>query len=127
MNQPEDSLGDRPFRVGVCVHSSADATMIEEQLFEPGDDVLIGMDANAKLVVPGWIGQSLLLISKGAFLHLEPGMRLHMCNEGGLDRVVGTFEDLVADGMVFPIRINVTMLNVRVRDGISVFVKYLVP
>ena len=121
----EGSPADGPFRVGVCAYSNAEARIVAEELFEPRANVVLGDAADARPLVPGWSGQNLLLISDGTLLHLMPGMRLHMCNEGGTDRVVGTFEELVAQGMSFPLRVGVTMLNVRVREGLSVFVRYL--
>ena len=53
-------------------------------------------------------------------------MRLHICHDHGEDRVVGTFEELSASGMTFPLRLTVSKLNIKVREGISVFAKYVV-
>ena len=39
------------------------------------------------------------LISGGAVLHLTPGAWLRMCGEGGAGLVVGTYEELCADGL----------------------------
>ena len=94
-------------------------------MFEPGEEVTVGGDARAALVLPGWSDAPLLLIAEGHLLHLAPGMRLHMCHDGGVDRVVGEYEELRARGMVLPMPITVAMLNIRVRDGLSLFVRYL--
>lgn len=99
--------------------------IVTERIFVAGSDVTLGRDADAGLVVSGWSGPPLRLISEGVLLHLEPGMRLHMCHDRGEDRVQGTFEELIARGVVFPLRVTVSKLNIRVREGTSVFAKYL--
>ena len=48
-----------------------------------------------------------------------------MCHDDGEDRVVGEFDELIAQGLTLPIRIKVSKLNIRVRKGLSVFAKYL--
>jgi hypothetical protein len=116
-------IAGRRLRVGVF--NSREQKIIAKRLFESGADVRIGADATEGLVVPGWTGETLLLISRGHLLHLGPGMRLHMCHDEGEDRVIGEFDELVASGVVSPIPINVSKLNIRVREGISVFATYL--
>ena len=110
-------------RVGV----SQDAVLVTEKVFDAGADVTIGGDESAALVVAGWAGPTLLLIlGEDRLLHLQPGMRLIMCNDDGSERVDGEFEELVAKGMVPPLQITVrSRLNIRVRKGISVFAHYL--
>jgi hypothetical protein len=112
-------------RLRVGVYSRLEDRVVAEKIFGPGSDVTIGGDSTASLIVPGWEGPPLRLLSAGINLHLEPGMRLHMCNDQGENRVLGTFEELAAGGVSFPLRITVSKLNIGVRDGISVFVKYL--
>jgi hypothetical protein len=48
-----------------------------------------------------------------------------MCHDDGEDRVVGEFDDLVARGLTPPIPITVSKLNIRIRDALTVFAKYL--
>jgi hypothetical protein len=120
-----DPMVGRRFRVGVCLHTPRSATIVAEGTFGPGADLTLGADASAGLTVPGWEGGAVLLISEGTLLHLEPGMRLHMCGDGGEGRVKGTFEELAAQGMTSPIRITVSKVNILVREGISVYVNYL--
>lgn len=98
------------------------ASIVVERTFDAGADISLGGEA-AGLVVPGWTGPTVLLMTGGNLLHLEPGMRLHMCHDNGEDRVVGTFEELAAKGITSPIQITVSKLNIRVR--ISVFTHYL--
>jgi hypothetical protein len=52
-------------------------------------------------------------------------MRLHMCHDDGEDRVMGTFEELSAGGVTFPLRLTVSKLNIKVREGVTVLAKYL--
>jgi hypothetical protein len=118
-------MARRRLRVGVCRRVGETASIVAERIFEAGEDITLGGDATAGLAVPGWTGPSVLLIEGGDVLELEPGMRLHMCHDHGEDRVEGTFEELVAMGVSLPIRINVSKLNIRVRDDISVFAYYL--
>ena len=110
-------------RVGV----SQDAVLVIEKVFDAGTDVTIGGDASAALLVTPWSGPTLLLISaKDLLLHLQPGMRLIMCNDDGSERVEGEFEEFVTKGMVPPLQITVrSRLNIRVRKGMSVFAHYL--
>jgi hypothetical protein len=120
-----DRVAGRRFKIGVCCSSPAEARIVAERIFAPGEDVTLGGDTTAALVVPGWEGPPLRLVSEGLNLHLAPGMRLNMCHDGGEDHVIGTFEELSASGFGFPLRITVSRLNIGVRPGISVFVKYL--
>jgi hypothetical protein len=120
-----DRVAGRRLKIGVCRYSSSEARIVAEGTFEPGENVTLGGDATAALVVPGWEGRPLRLVSEGLNLHLAPGMRLNMCHDGGEDHVIGTFEELSARGFRFPLRITVSRLNIGVRPGISVFAKYL--
>lgn len=114
-----------PLRLRVGV--SQDAVLVIEKIFDAGTDVTIGGDPSAALVVTPWSGPTLLLISgKDLLLHLQPGMRLIMCNDDGSERVDGEFEELAAKEMVPPLQITVrSRLNIRVRKGISVFAHYV--
>ena len=116
-------IAGRRLRVGIF--DSRAVRIVAKRIFEPGDDVTIGGDARSAIVLPGWSDGPLLLIAEGHLLHLAPGMRLHMCHDGGVDRVVGEYEELLASGLVLPIPITVAMLNIRVRDGLSLFARYL--
>jgi hypothetical protein len=120
-----DRLAGRRLKIGVCRSSPSDARIVAEGIFEPGDDVTLGAAASATLIVPEWEGPPLRLVSEGLYLHLAPGMRVNMCNDGGEDHVIGTFEELSARGFTFPLRITVSKLNISVRPGLSVFAKYL--
>jgi hypothetical protein len=115
----QDRLAGRRLRVGVYV--AKEDRVVAERVFEPGADVTLGGDAEAGLVIPGWVGPPLGLFTNGVLLHLEPGMRLHMCHDEGEDRVQGTFEELSARGILFPLRVTVSKLNIKVREGIAVF------
>jgi hypothetical protein len=112
---------NRPIRVGIGLG----AAIVTERTFSPGADVVLGADASAGLVVPGWLGPNVLLISQGTFLHLAPKMRLVMCDEDGGHRVTGTYEELQAQGVTFPISIPVSRLNIRLREGTSAYVHFL--
>jgi hypothetical protein len=48
-----------------------------------------------------------------------------MCHDRGEDRIQGTFEDLVDAGIAFPLRVTVSKLNIRIREGIAVFAHYV--
>ena len=113
-------------RVGVCrVFSDAHAPIVAERTYGPGADVRLGGDPASGLVVPDWTGPSLLLISGDGLLHLAAGMRVNMCDEHGAERIVGTYEELLAKGTAMPIPILGRAMNIKVREGISVFAKYL--
>ncbi|MBX3188621.1 MAG: hypothetical protein KF819_16510 [Labilithrix sp.] len=116
---------NRRIRVGVYV--AAYEAIVAEYVFAPGADVTLGADDTAALRVRGWSGASIRLIERGLLLHFSPGMRLIMCDEAGGRRVTGTFEELRDQGMLFPMTITVSRLNVRVRDGISVFIEFEPP
>lgn len=96
-----------------------------ERVFNPGDAVSIGSAPGASLLVPTWRGSTHLLLDGERFLHLGPGMRLHMCHDEGEDRLEGTYEELLAVGTAFPLHVNVSKLNMKVQEGISVFVKFI--
>ena len=108
-----------------AVYVNAENRIVDERTFPPGADVTIGADPNAGLVVPGWAGAAVLLISGGTLLNLSPGMRVNMCDDHGGERIVGTFDELFAAGVTMPIPLNRRRVNVRVREGVSVFTKYL--
>lgn len=110
-------------RVAVAV----EGTLVAEKTFDAGTDVTIGTGPNAGLEVPGWRGPNVLLISAGVLLNLSPGMRLHMCDEAGDHRVVGTFDELAAMGLTFPLEVPVSRLNIAVQQGLSVFVVFVEP
>jgi hypothetical protein len=114
-----DRIAGRRLRVGVYV--AKENSLVVERTFDAGADVTVGADESAALVVPGWVGPSLCVFSKGVNLHLGPGMRLHLCHDEGEDRVHGTFEELTDAGFTFPLRLTVSKLNIRVRDGVAVF------
>lgn len=93
-----------------------------ERSFDAGEGITIGSDPEG-LVIPGWAGESVVLIS-GDSLHLRPGMRVNMCDDVGGDRLVGEFEELAEAGTqskVIPIRGR--RINVRVSAGITVFIQ----
>jgi hypothetical protein len=112
-------------RAAVCRSTPDEATIVCEATFPPGVDLVLGNDPTASLIVPDWVGPSVLLISGDGLLHLGPGMRVNMCGDGGADRIVGTYEELVENGVAIPIAIEKRGMNIRVREGMSVFAKYV--
>lgn len=110
--------------VALCIHSKEDATIITEVTFPSDASITIG-DATASLHVPGWSRDNMLLIEAGHHLHLGPGMRVNMCRDGGSDRIVGTFDELVASGTAIPIPVDGRRMNILVQNGISIFTKYV--
>ena len=71
--------------------------------------------------------------TRRSFLHLASGMRMHVCHDDGEDRVPSaamsidgedTFEELSARGMTFPLRLEVSKLDIRVRPGVSALGHY---
>jgi hypothetical protein len=116
-------IAGRRLRIGL--YDNRANQILAKKVFAPGSDVTIGKAPDDGFVLPTWSGSSLRLISAGQFLHLEAGMRLHMCHDDGEDRVVGEFDDLVALGLTPPIQITVSKLNIRIRDGLTIFAKYL--
>lgn len=112
-------------RIRAGVFDAAQARVVAKKLFPSGSDIVLSGLAGHGLVISDWPGPDLLLVSSGHLLQLSPGMRLHMCHDQGEDRIVGEFDELVARGLVLPLRINVSKVNVRVRGRLSVFLKYL--
>lgn len=120
--EPIDSrLAGRSIRVTITYASE----VVARATFAPGSDLTIGREATAALAIPEWSGEDLMLLSAGHLLHLRPGMRLHMCHDDGEDRVKGTFEELVAAGFSFPMRITVSKLNIRLNERTSIYALYL--
>jgi len=112
-------------RAAVCRSTPDNATIVCEETLLPEQDLVLGGDASASLVVPDWSGPAIRLVTRDGLLHLAPGMRVNMCGDGGSGRIVGTYEELVAEGVSLPIAIMGRRLNVRVRAGLSVFAKYV--
>ena len=100
-------------------------TIVAQTIVPFGEDLTVGRDATARLLVPNWSGPTLVLLSKDQRLYIARGMRVHMCHDDGEDRIVGEFDELVASGLAPPLLVTVSKLNIRVRDGLSVFAKYL--
>lgn len=112
--------------LAVClVRSEEDAEVVAEQTFDASTDVRLGGTTRDALLVPGWTGPPVLLISADGFLHLRPGMRVNMCGDHGASRVVGSFEELLASGIPIPIPILRRRMNIRIGEGVSIFAKYV--
>lgn len=116
---------DRRIRVGVYLKSIESFAV--NTVLAPGTDVTLAATAAEGLAVPGWSGPPLLVVSAGTLLHLGPGMHLIMCDEEGGRRVTGEFEELQSAGMIFPLTVPVSRLNIRVREGISVLLEFVEP
>lgn len=112
---------DRQIRVGVHVTGR---WVVEETILEPGSEVSLGADASATLVWQGWAGPTVLIVEAGALLRLGPGMRIHMCDEAGGRRVKGTFEELLAQGITFPMPVPVSRLNISPGQGVMLLVEF---
>ena len=54
-------------------------------------------------------------------------MRVNMCRSDGSERLVGTYEELLAAGVPVPVPIAERAMNIRVRPELSVFARYLRP
>jgi hypothetical protein len=109
----------------VAVARRADRAIVAEGLFEPGANLTLGAGPEASLVVPGWTGAPLTLVTGGPLLHLASGMSLHMCDENGEHRVKGTFRDLARRGISSPILLTVAKVNLDIGNGVSVFIKFI--
>jgi hypothetical protein len=96
---------------------------VRQEVLPPGSDVILGGGAGATLVVPGWSGPDFLLVGEGKWLALGPGMHMHACHDRGEDRVEATYEELVASGVQFPLRMTVSRYNLRIRDGLRVMME----
>ncbi len=118
------TMGTR-LKVAVCRADVEHAPIVAEGTFEPGSDVVLGADTTCTLVVPGWEGPPIRLISGDGFLHLAEGMRVNMCGDGGASRIMGTYDELNAAGTPLPIPILQRRINVTVRKGLLVFAKYV--
>lgn len=118
-----DRLAGRQIRIGVKVPTSE----IVEHLLAPDCDIIFGSGAPGVHAVPGWVGPDLCLIARGRWLALGPGMSLHMIHETGEDKVQGTFEELSQAGVTFPLYINVSRLNIRVNESLTMLMEYMRP
>lgn len=116
-------MAGRRLRVGVYV--AQEDRIVADRICGPGEDVTLGCDASATLVVPGRAGPPLMLISEGLNSISVRGCACTCVMTNGEDRVRGTFEELSSSGTTVPRRIIVSKLNIKVREGISVFAKYL--
>lgn len=115
-----DRLGGRQIRIGISI----DKGPFVDHILGPDADIVFGTGGPGVLAVPGWTGPDLRVISQGRWLTLGPGMRVIMCHETGEDRMEGEYEELVAGGVSFPVHINVSRLNVRVRQGVVMLMEY---
>ena len=61
----------------VCKSTPDEATIVCEVRLAAGVDLVLGGDPMASLIVPDWVGPSVLLISGDGLLHLGPAMREH--------------------------------------------------
>ena len=119
-------MGDKPkIHAAACSSTRDDASIVGETILSPGVDRVVGGGPPATLIVPGWTAPPLLVIAGGTELHLGPGMRINMCGDDGEDRIVGTYEELLARGVTFPITIALRRMSIRVTEGLSVFAKYI--
>lgn len=116
-------IASRRIRVGVF--DTRTDSIIAKAIFPSGSDIVLGGRRGDGLFIPNWSGARQLLISQGYLLHVHPGMRIHVCHDNGEDRLAGEYDELVARGIPLPIPLTVSKLNIRVRDGLSVFAKYL--
>jgi hypothetical protein len=110
-------------RVGVCDGSTG--AIVARRMFDAGSDVTVGSDPSDAVVVANWSGPSVRIIQQGRLLDLRPGMRIHMCGDGGEGRVYGDFEELLERGFELPLPITVSRLNITLRPRLSMFVSYL--
>jgi hypothetical protein len=116
-----DRLTGRQIRIGLSINKAP----IIEHVVAPAADVVFSAGGPVVFAVPGWTGPDLCLISRGRWLALGPGMSLIMCHETGEDRMEGTFEELSAAGVTFPHFINVSRLNIRVKQGLAMLMEYM--
>ena len=115
-------------RVGVCWTEAEKATIVAQAIFSPDADVVLGNGPPATLNVADWVGPPVLVIAGSTgHVHLAPGMRVNMCRSDGSERLVGTYEELLAAGVPVPVPIAERAMNIRVRPELSVFARYLRP
>jgi hypothetical protein len=89
------------------------------------DDLISIGTGVATLRLDAWEGETLVVIANGC-IHLRPGMRVNMCGEEGQDRIVGEFEELAPGNTSLRlIPISGRRVNLRVKPGTSLFVKYI--
>jgi hypothetical protein len=115
-----DRLASRRIRVGLKFPNSS----IADHVLAAGTDLIFGIGGPGVFAVPGWTGPDLCLISRGRWLALGAGMTLHMCHDDGEDRMQGSFEELSQAGVSFPLYINVSRLNIRVNELLSLLMEY---
>jgi hypothetical protein len=108
-----------------CRSTPDEATIVSEAILPPGVDLVVGGGPPATLIVPDWTEPPVLVISDGTHLHLSPGMRVNMCGDHGEAHIIGTYEELLVDGLTLPITISLRRMNIRVKRGLSIFAKYV--
>jgi hypothetical protein len=123
LSSPKAPLATQRFRLGVF--SAAANAIIVTQEFQAGSSVTIGRASESVVQLPEYDADCFELITAGVVLHMEPGMRLNMCGDGGADHVQGTFEELCACGVGPDVVLNVPRVNLTLRPGLSVFIKAL--
>ena len=113
-------------RIRAGVYVRADDAIVCERRLDAHADIRIGREEDgAELSCTAWEGPPQLLISGDGMLHLAPGMRVNMCGVDGDARIVGTYEELTASGLTMPLPILERRMNIRVREGISVFTQHI--
>ena len=114
-------------RIRAGVYVRAENAIVCERRLDAQLDIRIGREEDgAELSCAAWVGPPQLLISADGMLHLAPGMRVNMCGVDGDARIVGTYEELAANGMTMPLPILGRRMNIRVREGISVLTEHVI-
>ena len=98
--------------------------LLLERTLPSGSDLILGHGPNATLRMPGWAAADITIISAGRLLWLGPHMRVTMCHDAGEDWLQGSYEELCAGGLLFPLEIRVSKINLKVSPGTGVIIEF---
>ncbi len=120
---PHPRIAGRRIRVGL--YDPRSDRVVVKLILPAGSDITLGGGEDATLRVPAWDEAPIRLLASGHQLHMEPGMRVHMCHDDGEARVQVDFDGLEQRGLCTPLTITVSKVNVTLPSGRVVYLKYL--
>lgn len=110
----------------VGVYDAQAHAFVTDVTLDPGADVVLGSASDCTVPLPPSLGiERVHLISAGRQLLFSTVHRVNMMADGTDDHVVGTPDQLHATGLRSPVTLRWHRLNITLRQGLSVFIKYV--
>jgi hypothetical protein len=121
---PSAELHHRYLRVGV--YDGMSNAMVADVTLPPASDVIVGSDARSTVPIPASLHIAQVeIITAGRSLAFAGVKRINVIADDNSDHVIGTPEELFAQGWSSPVELRWARLNITVRDKLSVFMKHL--